>query len=93
MKSTLSQCAATLWDTVKAPVIRCECDRHYGLYKNKNVTYPIASFDTRRDSDIPLCKLLAVVGIVVAVCILMRKMTLRRSRRRLCVCADTKDGN
>lgn len=93
MKSTLSSCAASLWNAVKAPVIRCECDRRYGLYKSKNSLCPAASFDTRRDSDIPLYKLIAIVGIVIAICIVMKKMTSRKARRRICVCADTKDGN
>ena len=90
MKNTLPVCARSLWDTVTAPIIRCECDHHYGLYKNKNVTHPIASFDTRRDSDIPLCKLLAVVGIAITMWIIFKKL---KANRRICACANTKNGN
>ncbi len=96
MKSTLSQCATSLWETVKAPVIRHECDRHYGLYRNKNASSPLASFDIRRDSDIPLCKLIVIVGIVVTACVVIKKKMSHKHRRHCtCTCMDynSADGN
>ena len=77
MKSTLSQCAISLWDTIKAPVIRHECDHRCGIYKNRTSSGPLASFEIHRDSSMPLIKLIAIISSMVFVCLLVKKICTR----------------
>ena len=90
MKSTLSQCALSLWENLNAPLIRHECDHRCGLYKNKKSTYPLASFEFHRDSSVPIMKLIAVLSGMVLVCIFVKKITSRVKRCRVCnfTCTD-----
>ena len=88
MKSTLSQCALSLWDTIKAPLIRHECDHRCGIYKNRKSTDPLASFEIHRDSSISLIKLIAMIGSLVFICFLVKKMCARIKNCCVYTCAS-----
>lgn len=68
MKQTICQTAACAWEAVRHPEMRHKLHYEWGLYKSKSEKSPLVAFRLHHECATPLIKILAVIGIMAAVC-------------------------
>ena len=92
MQNKICRTATSLWEAVKAPEMRHRLHYEWGLYKSKNEKSPLVSFRLHNECASPLIKVLAVIGLMVAVCAAIASfasLSERLLHRKRCLCEVT----
>lgn len=68
MKNTICQSATSLWEAVKSQEMRHHLHCDWGLFKSREDKHPLLSFRLHHECVLPLIKVMAVIGIMIATC-------------------------
>lgn len=75
MKHTLNQCTKQVMTAIKQPEIRHNMHYECGLYKTPSDRSPLACIRMSNDCTVPLCKVIALLGIAIALIVTVKAMS------------------
>ena len=80
MKNTICQRAASLWEAAQHPEMRHRLHYDWGIYKNQEDKHALLSCRLHHECAIPLIKLVAIMGMLIAACAMVSAIASKIER-------------